>query len=127
MEKTKGNKGVTLIELLVVVSIISILAVALAFSFQGWMGGYKVESIIKEVYSDLMDARSKAMTSGGMSYYVDVNATSYQIFQDTNGDPADDVGDTPMPGFATPKLLRHPNFQLRFDPVGTSRIFFDSR
>lgn len=127
MKKAKGNKGITLIELLVVVSIIGILAVALGFSFQGWMGAYKVESIVKEVYSDLMDARSKAMTSGGMSYYVDINAASYQIFQDTNGDPANDVGDTPMPGFATPKPLRQPNFQLRFDPAGTSRIFFDSR
>ena len=103
MKKAKGNKGITLIELLVVMSIIGILVVALGFSFQGWRGAYKVESIVKEVYSDLMDARSKAMTSGGMSYFVELNAGSYQIFEDTNrdGDHVRGDGDIAIPGFTS--------------------------
>lgn len=128
MEKTKGNKGVTLIELLVVVSIIGILAIALAFSFQGWMGGYKVESIIKEVYSDLMDARSKAMTSGGMSYFVELNASSYQIFADTNGDGVHvrGDGDIAIPGFTSPKPLKQNPYRIGW--TGADDIIsFDSR
>ena len=44
-----NDSGVTLTELLIVVSIIAILAVALGFSYQGWMGNYKIESETKQL------------------------------------------------------------------------------
>ena len=42
-----NNRGFTLIELLVVITIVGILAIALAFEFTGWIGGYRVESQAK--------------------------------------------------------------------------------
>ena len=78
-----NNRGITLIELIVVISIIGILAVALGFTFQGWMGGYRIESQTKEMYVDLMNARARAMQRN-RSHFVVVTANDYQIFEDTN-------------------------------------------
>lgn len=81
------NKGVTLIELIVVVSVIGILVIALGFSFQGWMGKYRMESQVKEMYTDLMNARARAMQRNRMYFVNFPNTTSYRIFEDTNPAP----------------------------------------
>jgi len=102
------NEGVTLTELLVVVSIIGILVIALGFSFQGWQGKYRIESQIKDLYSDLMDARTKAMTRNRMHFIV-LNANNYQEYADTNDNntPNPGTGDTPIPEFTNPKTLKY--------------------
>lgn len=86
-----NEKGITLIELIVVISIIGILVIALGFSFQGWIGGYKVESQIKEMYVDLMNARASAMMRNRM-YFVSLNppARQYTIYEDSNPLPDGD-------------------------------------
>ncbi len=66
----RKNSGLTLIELVVVISIIGILTVALGFEFVGWKGRYNVERTTKDIYTDLMDARSRAMTRN-RAYFVD--------------------------------------------------------
>jgi prepilin-type N-terminal cleavage/methylation domain-containing protein len=76
------NEGVTLIELLVVISVITILVVALGFSFHGWRGRYKVESEMKEMYVDLMNARARALQRNRM-HFVSLTAASYTIYEDT--------------------------------------------
>ena len=85
------DDGVTLVELLVVVSIVGILAVALGFSFEGWMGNYRIESQTKTLYSDLMDARTRAMTRNRV-YFVELNTDDYQIYEDTNDNNALNIG-----------------------------------
>lgn len=114
------EKGITLIELIIVISIIGILAVALGFSFQGWMGSYKVESQIKEMYVDLMNARARAMQRNRAHFVSLNNSTSYSIYEDdsdgTNKVPDGDGtlqtgtgsgADTQLPGF--PKTVEYAN------------------
>lgn len=77
------NSGVTLIELLIVVSIIGILIVALGFSYEGWLGNYRIESQTKELYFDLTDARTRAMTRHRI-HWVILKTNQYTIIEDTN-------------------------------------------
>ncbi len=112
------DKGITLIELIITVSVIGILAVALGFTFQGWMGAYNVESQIKQMQVDLMNARARALQRN-RSHFVDFpNTTSYSIYEDdsdgTNKVPDGDGtiqrgtgngADTQLGGF--PKTLKY--------------------
>lgn len=102
------DDGVTLVELLIVVSIVGILAVALGFSFEGWMGNYRIESQTKTLYSDLMDARTRAMTRNRM-YFVELNANNYSVYEDTDDDTNFDkgAGDNPIPEFTNPKTISY--------------------
>lgn len=98
-------KGVTLIELIIVVSIIAILIVALGFSFQGWMAGYRIESQVKEMHVDLMNARTNALQRN-RAHFVIVATNNYQIFEDTNENGAYNAGvDAGMVRFTNPKTL----------------------
>jgi prepilin-type N-terminal cleavage/methylation domain-containing protein len=85
----KNNDGFTLIELIIAVSIIAILVVALGFSFQGWMGKYRVENQIKQMHTDFMNARTRAMMMNRM-HFVTEAANAYTIYEDTNPSPDGD-------------------------------------
>ncbi len=89
-----NDRGVTLVELLVAVSVVVILAVALAFSYQNWMGRYNVEKAIRGIYSDLIYARQEAMTKAH-TYFVDFpTTTSYRMsVDDYNGTDKSHGGD----------------------------------
>ncbi|MEW6585969.1 MAG: type II secretion system protein [Nitrospirota bacterium] len=115
------NEGVSLLELVVAMSVICVLAVALGFSFQGWMGAYRVESETKELYSDLMDAKTRAMTRNQM-HFILLDTENYQIFEDTNNNSSPDPysGDNPVGGYTNPK-------NLAFPLERTGMITFDTR
>ena len=98
------DRGVTLTELLIVVAIIGILVLALGFSFQGWIGRYKIESETKEMYVELMNARARAMQRNRVHLLDFPNATSYRISEDFNNNGAVDAGE-PLPTY--PKTVRH--------------------
>ncbi len=117
----KYNKGITLIEILVVVAIIGILLAALGFSYQGWLSSYKIESQTKQLYADMMDARSHAMTRYRM-HFIELKTDSYQIFEDSNNDDTPDNTDSPIEGFLNPKKVTY-----ELNNSGQDIILFDTR
>jgi type II secretory pathway pseudopilin PulG len=110
-----NNQGVTLVELVVVMSIIIILAVALAFTYQGWQGRYKVETATKTLYTDLLSARSLATTKGRMHFAdfpIATSAqTSYSIIEDANDNGVND--DAALPTF--PKTVTYPMYAYSYN------------
>jgi len=100
----KNERGITLVELLIVISIVVILAVALGFSFQGWMTRYNVESQIKQMYIDLMNTRIRAMQRNRMQF-VSLTATGYTVYEDTS--PAPDGNGTYDSGSDTQILQKN--------------------
>jgi len=90
------ESGITVVELVVVVSIIGILVVAFGFSFINWRAGYNIESEVKQIYTDLLNARLSAVQRNHQ-YFADFpSTTSYRIREDSNddGNPAVTTGDT---------------------------------
>jgi prepilin-type N-terminal cleavage/methylation domain-containing protein len=132
------DRGITLIELIIVISIIGILLIALGFSFEGWMGAYRVESQTKEMYVDLMNARARAMQRNRVHFVNFPTATSYTIYEDdsdgTNKVPDGDGtlqtgtgngADTQLPSF--PKTVQ---YNIRWSWSGASNQYlvnFDNR
>lgn len=119
----RNKKGFTLIELMIVMAVVGILAVALGFTYEGWMGRYKVEKATKDLYSDLMTARVNAMTRQ-RTFFMTLNAANYSMSADTNDSEALDAGDTPQ--FPAPKTVEYPLLWNGAAPVNEV-ISFDKR
>jgi prepilin-type N-terminal cleavage/methylation domain-containing protein len=116
--------GFTLIELLIVITVIGMLASALAFSYQGWMMGYNVESQIKEMHLDLMNARARAIQRHRM-HFVDLTAAQYTIYEDTNPAPNGDGISDPPTDTQLSQIDLDPRYPVTWSNPGDTRIEFD--
>ena len=105
-----SEQGVSLVELMVTMGIIAILALTAGFMYQGWMGGYKMEKITKELYTDLMNTRGLAVTRSRMYFVTLVDANNYSVTEDTNdsavrGDTVGGISDAVLPTY--PKRVEY--------------------
>jgi prepilin-type N-terminal cleavage/methylation domain-containing protein len=133
------DNGFTLIELLVTITVVGVLAIALGFEFVGWRGKYAVETQVKEVYSDLMNARSKAMQRKRTHFVSLTDANTYTVYEDDHtvgvGKTLDGDGvftpgtgnnaDTELPSF--PKTVEfdlnwNNGMPISFSPRGLANI-----
>ncbi|MEW6418814.1 MAG: type II secretion system protein [Nitrospirota bacterium] len=122
----RGDYGITLIELIVAISVVGILVAALAFEFEGWMSSYKVESQIKEMYVDLMNAKARAMQKNRV-HFVTLTTTQYTIYEDTNTAPD---GNGNLETASDTMVLRKnlsPNRPVTWSNLGDTQIDFTKR
>jgi prepilin-type N-terminal cleavage/methylation domain-containing protein len=86
------KNGFSLIELLVVMLIFGIIASLGTVSFTGWVRKHNLESQVKEVYTDLMNARLTAMHQN-TNHIISLSANQIRGLEDADGDG---VGDNPL-------------------------------
>jgi prepilin-type N-terminal cleavage/methylation domain-containing protein len=126
--RMRGNSGITLVELMVALTVFGVLVIALGFTYQGWQKGYRVESQMKTMYVDLMNARGRAMRSNRI-HFVTLAATSYSLYEDTN--PAPDGNrtlETAAP--ADDEILTtdvNPNYPIVWSGAADTQIAFTGR
>lgn len=76
-----SKAGFTLIEIIVVVAIIGTLLTIAGLEVSGWLSNYKVETEIKNMYVDLMNARARAMQRNRV-HFVTLTTTQYKTYED---------------------------------------------
>lgn len=88
-QRFKNPCGITLVELTVSLSVSGIMMAALGYSYEGWISKCRIESTTKEIYSDLMDARVRAMQRN-RAHFVALSNIRYAVFEDNHPSPDGD-------------------------------------
>lgn len=89
MKITGDSRGFSLVEMLIVIGIILILLTIAVPAFNTWLTKYNVEDQIKQIYSDLQTARSRALYTKRM-HFVTMAGTNQTIYDDTSPLPYGD-------------------------------------
>ena len=127
--------GFSLIELLVVVIILGIVASLGTVSFTGWIRKHDLESQVKEMYTDIMNARLTAMHQN-RSHFISLSANQITASEDTDGDGAGDSplciwnrnrGDPVDASCPNDKSLSYKNIKFPATWNGTATLEFNAR
>lgn len=118
------NNGFTLIEVLIVVVIIGIIAAIGTLQMQNTLGRIRVEEQTKQMYADIMSARSRAVSRSRI-HFVKIDTAPlnrYRIWEDTNPGPD---GDTKLQEASDALFLQT---TVPYNLYGTTNSFyFDSQ
>lgn len=118
------ESGVSLIELMIVVAIFGLMAVILSNSYQSWAERYRVETEVKELYADMMDARARAMQRNRSHFVVlsgmGMQYDRYVVYEDTTPGP-DGNGILEAAADITVRDIR-PRYPVVTSPGGTTQF-----
>lgn len=128
-----NKSGFTIIELIVVLAILSILIGIAGISGKAWLDRSRVETQMKELFVDLMNARVSAMQRSRLHIVTfspsAVAATQYTIYEDTT----DAAGNTVPDGdgelqMGSDRQIKQRNISSIYSmQTGAARIDFDQR
>ncbi len=130
VESPCNDGGFSLLELLVLLGILIVLLAIAIPQTASWVNRYNAEAQIKQIYSDLMNTRAKAMQRNRM-HFVALAPGQYTVYEDTSPQPDGDqdlntANDTTVLQNASkftishnlPSLGTQGNYQVGFDPRG---------
>ncbi len=122
MDRARGDEsGFSMIEILIVVGLLGLLYVILGSYYQGWVEKYRVETTVKEMFADLMDARGRAMQKKRAHFIVPVPPNGYQIVEDTSPAPDGDGVQDPNDTWVRSGTVRYPVTTI---PASMTQITF---
>jgi len=111
-------------EVLIVTCIVGILVIVTGFTFHGWIGKYRTEGYILELYSDVMAARVESSRKNRRHFLHFPSQEAYEMYRDDGDNNLDASEDTLLDQF--PKKLRTPyKFTLGASSAPTFTLNFD--
>jgi prepilin-type N-terminal cleavage/methylation domain-containing protein len=81
-DHTTARKGFTLVELLITIAVLTILLTMAVSTFRGLDEKYDVETETKQLYTDLMEARGRAVQRYRV-HFVRLSGNGYATYEDT--------------------------------------------
>lgn len=82
--------GFTLVEIMIVLAIMGILLFGVGASLKGWLAKHKVVAETNQMFTDIIEARAKAMQRSRATFVV-LTATGYTTYEDSDPGPDGDL------------------------------------